>query len=489
MLQTSFNYAFAQVEGSERAMLKMSRISSIIILIMYLIYIGYELRARKTGSSSSSSSSISNSTHAHDVESQPQALSTTAVMTVAAQSPVHSRCNSAFPVSSSPRAALQPRTIRFADERSSSTADVERSASDVGGLLDKEGRRRESSDEAVGFAFARLKLAAGCDDDDDDDGAAGGADDDVEPPPESPRGRRSADAFGPVPHAWQRWSAAVAGRSVRGHSRSLSLASLARSLSLSRTPSAARGAEGGGTAFRMLRDGGARSFSADREPPIVSTREATETTTTTTPPHRRSKSDRLVPIVILVVASALMSMAAEFLVSAVDDLTHASASSPPPPSSTSPLDDGSSSPAPPSTTGPSLLSESVIGLIILPLFGNVAELATVASLAVRGRARLAVAVAAGSAVQTALCVGPVAVLAAWAMGRELRLGTDDAFDAAALVGAAALAGLLALGVVAGGGGGNVDVPGSTRAVGAGGGAGRGAGLKGALLIACYGVVG
>ncbi|RBR24285.1 uncharacterized protein FIESC28_02775 [Fusarium coffeatum] len=140
-------------------------------------------------------------------------------------------------------------------------------------------------------------------------------------------------------------------------------------------------------------------------------------------------------VALLVVTSALMSLCGEFLVSTIDDVTH----------------DGS-------------LSEPLIGLVILPIVGNVAEYVTVVAVAIRGNLDLAIAVAVGSSIQIALCIAPLTLLAGWAMQKDLDLAFDN-FEMVTLVGAVLLVNLLIL------------TAGSSDS--------RTGGLKGALMCACY----
>lgn len=123
---------------------------------------------------------------------------------------------------------------------------------------------------------------------------------------------------------------------------------------------------------------------------------------------RRSNGEKALSVLVLMISSALMSMCAEFLVGTIDEVTHQGH-----------------------------LSESFIGLIILPVVGNVAEFVTVVTVAHRDKIDLAVAVAVGSSVQIALCVAPLTIIAAWIMRRGLSL-SFSLFEATALVGAAVL---------------------------------------------------
>lgn len=148
---------------------------------------------------------------------------------------------------------------------------------------------------------------------------------------------------------------------------------------------------------------------------------------------------RTVSILILIVSSLLMSLNAEFLVSTIDEITHHPGSH---------------------------LSESAIGLIILPIVGNMAEYITVVTVALRGKLDLAIAVSIGSSIQIALCVAPLTVIAAWIMHIDLNL-TFDFFELASLVGTVLLVNIVVLG----------------------GGAGEDANaLRGGLICGCYGII-
>ncbi|KAJ0333950.1 hypothetical protein COL922a_010192 [Colletotrichum nupharicola] len=149
--------------------------------------------------------------------------------------------------------------------------------------------------------------------------------------------------------------------------------------------------------------------------------------------------ERLIPVMILIISSGLMSMCAEFLVSTIDEVTHQGH-----------------------------LSESVIGLIILPIVGNVAEYVTVVTVASREKLDLAIAVAVGSSIQIALCVAPLTVIAGWILSRDLSL-SFTLFEVAALMGTALLVNLLILSD------GNSVL--------------RTSGLKGGLMCACYVIIG
>jgi Ca2+:H+ antiporter len=61
------------------------------------------------------------------------------------------------------------------------------------------------------------------------------------------------------------------------------------------------------------------------------------------------------------------------------------------------------------------------GVILLPIIGNAAEHATAVTVAMKNKMDLSVSVAVGSSLQIALFVGPVLVLAGWAMGQPMNL--------------------------------------------------------------------
>ncbi|KAL7924466.1 hypothetical protein ACQKWADRAFT_319530 [Trichoderma austrokoningii] len=146
--------------------------------------------------------------------------------------------------------------------------------------------------------------------------------------------------------------------------------------------------------------------------------------------------DRIISYVMLIITSSLMSVSAEFLASAIDDVIRQGH-----------------------------LSQSLIGLIIMPIIGNVAEYATVVIVAARDNMGLALAVSVGSSIQIALCVTPLTIIAGWIMDRPLML-TFNLFEIATLFGSVLLVNFLILGE---------GVSGPLRS----------SGLKGGLMCACY----
>ncbi|KAG9249293.1 Sodium/calcium exchanger protein-domain-containing protein [Calycina marina] len=67
------------------------------------------------------------------------------------------------------------------------------------------------------------------------------------------------------------------------------------------------------------------------------------------------------------------------------------------------------------------LSEAFVGLIILPIVGNAAEHVTAVSVAAKNKMDLAIGVSVGSSIQIALFVTPFVVLLGWAMDKEMSL--------------------------------------------------------------------
>lgn len=143
---------------------------------------------------------------------------------------------------------------------------------------------------------------------------------------------------------------------------------------------------------------------------------------------------RIVPIFKLIIASALTSMCAEFLVGTIDEITRQGQ-----------------------------LSESMIGLIIIPVVSNLAEHITAVTFAAREKMDLAITVSIGSAVQIALCVTPLTVLAGWLLDRRLAL-TFNFFEMSSLLGSVLLVNFMILN-------------------------GRTTGLKGGLMLVCYVIIG
>jgi calcium/proton exchanger cax len=139
-------------------------------------------------------------------------------------------------------------------------------------------------------------------------------------------------------------------------------------------------------------------------------------------------------VVLLLISAGLASLCAEYLVGSIE---HVIADAP--------------------------LTEAFLGLIILPLLGNAAELATAVTVAAKAKIDLAINVAVGSAIQIALFMAPAMVLLGWATGKELSL-FFDMFQTVALLATLMIVNIMML-------------------------SGRSNYLLGVLLCACYVVIG
>jgi Ca2+:H+ antiporter len=118
-------------------------------------------------------------------------------------------------------------------------------------------------------------------------------------------------------------------------------------------------------------------------------------TKTTSPLKHEFQMNRMVSLLCLLISAGVVSLCAEFM---VDSIEHVIADAP--------------------------LTEAFLGLIILPLLGNVAEMATAIAVANKQKIDLAINVTVGSAIQIATFMAPVMVLLAWFMGKELSLYFD-----------------------------------------------------------------
>lgn len=106
---------------------------------------------------------------------------------------------------------------------------------------------------------------------------------------------------------------------------------------------------------------------------------------------------------MLVISTALISFCGELLVGAIDRFVEQSS-----------------------------VSKTTVGLILLPVVGNAAELISGIMFAWRRQMDLAFAVSIGSAIQIGLFVVPLVVLIGWAMGREMDL-SFTVFEAITLI--------------------------------------------------------
>lgn len=127
-----------------------------------------------------------------------------------------------------------------------------------------------------------------------------------------------------------------------------------------------------------------------------------------------SLANRITAIFLLITATVLIAVCAEFFASSFEVLN----------------DKG-------------VLGESFVGLIVIPVAGNVAENVTAVIVAGKNQLDLAISVALGSAIQIGLLVAPVIVLVAWGLDKPMTLHFDR-FGMVTLVGSALLVSFLVL---------------------------------------------
>ena len=102
---------------------------------------------------------------------------------------------------------------------------------------------------------------------------------------------------------------------------------------------------------------------------------------------------RTTAIVLLLVSTGLVALCAEFMVGSIDEVVSSNAG----------------------------VSEAFIGLIVLPIVGNAAEHVTAVTVAMKNKMDLALGVALGSSIQIAIFVTPVVVLLGWIMDKDMSL--------------------------------------------------------------------
>ncbi|KAK3329912.1 vacuolar calcium ion transporter [Apodospora peruviana] len=98
-------------------------------------------------------------------------------------------------------------------------------------------------------------------------------------------------------------------------------------------------------------------------------------------------------ILLLLVSTGLVAVCAEFMIDSIDDIV----------------------------SSQSGISEAFIGLILLPVVGNAAEHVTAVTVALKNKMDLAIGVALGSSIQIALFVTPLVVLLGWIMDKDMSL--------------------------------------------------------------------
>ncbi|KAL5344225.1 hypothetical protein ACLOAV_010794 [Pseudogymnoascus australis] len=101
---------------------------------------------------------------------------------------------------------------------------------------------------------------------------------------------------------------------------------------------------------------------------------------------------RTTAVILLLVSTGLVAVCAEFMVASINDVTTHT-----------------------------VLGETFVGLIILPIVGNAAEHVTAVTVATKNKVDLAIGVAVGSSIQIALFVTPFIVLLGWMMDKPMSL--------------------------------------------------------------------
>jgi Ca2+:H+ antiporter len=116
-----------------------------------------------------------------------------------------------------------------------------------------------------------------------------------------------------------------------------------------------------------------------------------------TPPEldQESNISKRASVILLLISAGFISICAEFL---VDSIEHVVANA--------------------------RFSEAFLGLIILPLLGNTAELGTAVTVAIKNKMDLAINVTVGSAIQITLFMAPAMVALGWATGKDMSLEFD-----------------------------------------------------------------
>ncbi|KAK5992695.1 Vacuolar calcium ion transporter [Cladobotryum mycophilum] len=97
-------------------------------------------------------------------------------------------------------------------------------------------------------------------------------------------------------------------------------------------------------------------------------------------------------VILLLVTTGLVAACAEFLISSIEEVTSTSS-----------------------------LGEAFIGLILLPIVGNAAEHVTALTVAMKNKMDLAIGVAVGSSIQIAIFVTPLVVILGWIMDKDMTL--------------------------------------------------------------------
>ncbi|KAJ5430801.1 Sodium/calcium exchanger membrane region [Penicillium cf. griseofulvum] len=116
-------------------------------------------------------------------------------------------------------------------------------------------------------------------------------------------------------------------------------------------------------------------------------------------------SNRMISVTLLALSTILIAVCAEFFASSFSTLNEQG-----------------------------VLGESFVGLIVIPIAGNVAENVTAIVVASKNQMDLAISVALGSAIQIGLLVSPAMVVIGWALDKPMTLHFDK-FEMVTLIGA------------------------------------------------------
>ncbi|KAI9375554.1 Sodium/calcium exchanger protein-domain-containing protein [Aspergillus egyptiacus] len=108
--------------------------------------------------------------------------------------------------------------------------------------------------------------------------------------------------------------------------------------------------------------------------------------------HPEPQISRTAAVVMLLISTGLVAVCAEFLVDAIPAMIESSS-----------------------------VSEAFIGLIILPIVGNAAEHVTAVTVATKNKMDLSIGVSVGSSIQIAIFVTPLVVILGWCMDKDMSL--------------------------------------------------------------------
>ncbi|KAB5580296.1 vacuolar calcium ion transporter [Coniochaeta sp. 2T2.1] len=102
---------------------------------------------------------------------------------------------------------------------------------------------------------------------------------------------------------------------------------------------------------------------------------------------------RTTAVLLLLISTGLVALCAEFMVDSINEVVKSGSG----------------------------VSEAFIGLIVLPIVGNAAEHVTAVTVAMKNKMDLAIGVALGSSIQIAIFVTPLVVILGWIMNKEMSL--------------------------------------------------------------------